>query len=283
MALFTNKPSVSSVPVFPLEIMELIIYEVWNLQLSTRARRVFRWTSMRVSHAWMVTFMRISLADLRITDYAYFDYVWKHILEDNKSIACKHLDLQSYLENYCHSMTLYINIDYASYRHQCLLPAHLNCPGPEADPNRMASILHYHGLFLKICHNLFALRRVHLRYHNRLPLDYYDHIYRFHSFPTTVTDLEITHTFDDSREFPDKLYDSLSDRYICPHKREIFFCEFPWKLPHVRRLTVRGGHIPLVLTIALRAEGLEEITTDVDSEQVMQGLQHLNISNLRGE
>ncbi|KAK0243360.1 hypothetical protein EDD85DRAFT_947516 [Armillaria nabsnona] len=260
MALFTNKPPVSSVPVFPLEIMELIIYEVWNLQLSTRARRVFRWTSMGVSHAWMATFMRISLADLRITDYAYFDYVWKYILEDNKSIACKHLDLQSYLENYCRSMTLYINIDYASYRHH---------------------ILHYYGLFLKFCHNLFALRHVHLRYHNRLPLDYYDHIYRFHSFPTTVTDLEITHTFDDSREFPDKLYDNLSDRYIRPHKREIFFCEFPWKLLHVRRLTVRGGHIPLVLTIALRAEGLEEITTDVDSEQVMQGLQRLNISNLR--
>ncbi|PBK67091.1 hypothetical protein ARMSODRAFT_1086471 [Armillaria solidipes] len=277
-----RRRSVRPVPVFPLEIMELIIYEVWNLQLSTRARRAFRQVSMRVSHTWMATFMRISLADLRITDYAYFDYVWRHILEDNKSIGCKHFDLQSYLENCCRSMTLYINIDYASYRRQCLLPPHLNCPGPQADPNRMASILHYHGLFLRFCHNLLALRHVHLRYHNRLPLDYYDHIYRFHSFPTTVTDLEITHTFDGFHEFPDQLYDNLSDRYIRPHKRETFFGErFPWQLPHIRRLTVRGGHVPLVLTIASRAKGLEEITTDVDSGQVIQGLQRLNISNLR--
>ncbi|KAK0443882.1 uncharacterized protein EV420DRAFT_1013030 [Desarmillaria tabescens] len=68
--------SVRLAPVFPIEIMELIIYEVWNLLLSTKARAAFSRASMHVSHAWMVTFMRISLAELHITNYTYFKYIW---------------------------------------------------------------------------------------------------------------------------------------------------------------------------------------------------------------
>ncbi|KAK0230215.1 hypothetical protein IW262DRAFT_1337002 [Armillaria fumosa] len=275
-----HRRSVRPIPVFPLEIMELIIYEVWNLQLSTRARRAFRQASMRVSHAWMATFMRISLADLRITDCAYFDYVSKHIVEDNNSIACQHFDPRSYLENHCRSMTVYINI---SHINRYFRPLQFVRTGLWDALNRTASILHYHGLFLKFCHNLPVLRHVHLRYHNRLPLDYCNHrdTYRSYSFPATVTDLEITHTFDDFDKFPDQMYDSHIGLYIRRYKRDLFFCEFPWKLPHIRRLTVRGGHVPLVLTVALLAKGLEEITTDVDSEQVIQGLQLLNLPTLR--
>ncbi|KAK0207059.1 hypothetical protein DFS33DRAFT_641222 [Desarmillaria ectypa] len=272
--------NVRPVPVFPLEITELIIYEVWNLLLSTKVRRAFRRTSMHVSHAWMATFIRISLADLRITNYAYLNYIW-WLIQGGKSIACKHLDLQSYLGNCCRSMMLYINIDYNRYRHQCLFPSYLPYPGARNDPNQMLYILQV-ASFSKFCHDLSALRHVHLQYNNRLPFDPYDHSYRFRYFPTTVTDLEITHTFDDDfRDFPDRLYDVLGDRYIRPHERQTFFCELPWKLPHIRKLTVRGGHAALVLTIASRAVQLEEIATDVDSEQVIKGLQRLGLSNLR--
>ncbi|KAK0443883.1 uncharacterized protein EV420DRAFT_1723100 [Desarmillaria tabescens] len=234
--------SVRSVPVFPLEIIELIICEAWNLLLSTKAREAFRRASMHVSHAWMATFMRVSLADLRITNYNYFVYVW-WFLRGGNSIACKHLDIQSYLGNCCRSITFYSTL-----------------------ATTVADI---------------TLRHVHLKYNNRLSLDPYDHWYRFHYFPTTVTDLEITHIFDDDfRDFPESMFVDFWARHIRPHD-EMLLLEKPWRLPHVRRLTVRGGHVPLVLTIASRAEGLEEITTDVDSEQVIKGLQHLDLSHLR--
>ncbi|PBK93914.1 hypothetical protein ARMGADRAFT_1164753 [Armillaria gallica] len=285
----TNKHpfhSACPVPVFPLEIMELIIYEVWNLLLGTKARRTFRRTSMRVSHAWMATFMRISLANIHITSFAYFKYIW-YLIRGGKSIARKYLDLQSYIGNSCRSITLYMNNDYNSYKYKCryAFPEHLACRlGPRGDPNRMIHILHDVGLFPKFCNNLLALRHVHLRYHNRFPFDPNDYVYRFHSFPTTVTDLEITHTFDDDcRDFPKFIFDPVLKRYYRPYERELAFFEFPWRLPYIRRLTVRGGNAALVLTIASRAEGLEEITTDVDSEQVTTGLQRLDISNSPGK
>ncbi|KAK0499516.1 hypothetical protein EDD18DRAFT_1349720 [Armillaria luteobubalina] len=256
--------------------MELIIYEVWNLQLCPRARRA----SMRVSHAWMATFMRISLEDLRITDLPIPITFRSTYSKTKKSIACQHFDSQSYLENHCRSMTVYINI---SHINRYFRPLRLVRTGLWDALNRTASALHYHGLFLEFCHDLPVLRHVHLRYYNRLPLDYCNHrdTYRFYSFPATVTDLEITHTFDDFNKFPDQVYDSRSDLYIRRYKRDLFFCEFPWKLPHIRRLIVRGGHVPLVLTVALWAKGLEEITTDIDSKQVIQDLQSLNLPTIR--
>ncbi|KAK0190395.1 hypothetical protein F5146DRAFT_1120951 [Armillaria mellea] len=238
---------------------------------------------MHVSHAWMVTFMRISLTNIHITNYAYFKYIW-HLMLGGKSIARKYLDPQSFLGNSCRSVTLYMNSDYTSYKYKCRYPFPdpvTRMLGPR-DPNRMVHILRDVSLFPKFCNNLPALRHVHLRYHNRLPFDPKDYFYRFRFFSTTVTDLEITHTFDDDRshsDFPKSIFDPVHKHYY-PDEHELVFLEFPWRLPHIRRLTIRGGNAVLVLTIASRAEGTGGIATDVDSEQMTTVLQHLDLSNM---
>ncbi|PBK95357.1 hypothetical protein ARMGADRAFT_797462 [Armillaria gallica] len=260
-----SKPSsvIDRFPYLPLEIITLIIEEIWALPLSKKERHFFMTASLRVGRIWMLTFLRVSFTHLHIVSYAYSKYLV--LLQIDPSFTSRtvtdsdgaQLTLGAYFSRCCRSLTVSV---------QDTL---------------------FYG-FPRIFTNLSRIRHVTLLYHNvsqQMPFAY---VCRFHSLfsPRTIDSLEMRFTYDiedddystrlrylyHSKEFyyPPKFY-SPSVRYGGVLQSKSL------TLPYIRHLTIRGANPALVLLIKHICPALETFETDIDPVVLELGFDAANV------
>ncbi|KAK0213259.1 hypothetical protein DFS33DRAFT_109739 [Desarmillaria ectypa] len=263
MSLARPSSVIDRFPYLPVEIIALIIEEVWALPLSKKERHFFMRASLHVGRIWMLSFLRVSFTHLHIVSYAYFKYIvllqidptfTSSTVTDSDGVQ---LSLGAYLCRCCRSLTVSVQ-DTSFYG------------------------------FPQIFTNLPHIRCITLLYHNvsqQMPFAY---VCRFHFLfpPRTIDSLEMLFTYDvedanysarirhlyHSKEFyyPPKFY-SPSVRYGGVLQSKSL------TLPYIRHLTICGANPALVLLIKYICPALESFETDIDPVVLELGFDATNI------
>ncbi|KAK0432049.1 uncharacterized protein EV420DRAFT_730961 [Desarmillaria tabescens] len=263
MSLTRPSSVIDRFPYLPVEIIALIIEEIWALPLSKKERHFFMKASLHVCRIWMLTFLRVSFTHLHIVSYAYYKYIV--LLQTDPTFTSStvtdsdgaQLSLGAYFCRCCRSLTVSV---------QDTL---------------------FYG-FPRIFTNLSHIRHVTLLYHNvsqQMPFAY---ISRFNTLfpPRTIDSLEMRFTYDvqdadysarlrylyHSKEFyyPPKFYSpSVKHNGVLQYKL--------LTLPYIRHLTINGANPALVLLVKCMSPALESFETDGDPVVLELGFDAANV------
>ncbi|KAK7440961.1 hypothetical protein VKT23_016738 [Stygiomarasmius scandens] len=262
----------------PSELIEVIISVTWNLplELDERVRLMISWTL--VSHFWTAAFVRAMSTYVHIPCASYCQ-LFLRVLEH----GTVHLESPTwmnyahYLPLLCKSMTFYIYTPFEVFLGRCLdegiLSLHTGKPitsdlHPQIDClNETMNFLSKKSPSSGLC--LPHLRCLSIHYLNQDPCDLGEERRRFSNFPITITDLEVTHTFDDrmpkcfwERSGPGAQWDQWRSGERSRQMSNPF--QGTWELHGVQRLTVKGVCEEAVIYLAVRCLALKSLSTDAD-------------------
>jgi len=265
----------------PSELIEVIISETWNLPLSLDERICLMTSCVLVSRSWMTTFIRTMPKDVHIPCASYcslFLRVLQHGPVHPESPTW--IIYTHYLPLLCRSMTFYVYTPFEVFLERCLdvgtTGFHSGKPvSPHLHPqipllNKTMSVLSGEsldsGLYLP------HLRHLSVHYLNQNPCDASEEYERFSIFPKTITDLEVTHTFDDrvpkcfwERSGPGAEWDPWrSGERHHQMSMEKAFHQRDWKLRGVERLTVKGVCEEAVIFLAVKCLAIKKLSSDAN-------------------
>jgi len=216
-----NPPSSSAW--FPNEILEQIVLQAWSSPLAVDERISFMRSSLLVSKAWAVAFIRVSSRDVFVPCASYTDTFFRTLREESPIYDQHTRTLPNYL---CRSITFQVHNT----------PVGTDATTPHdvrlfSDDSRAGQALAWSLYTIRSIGYLPNLRRVSIEYVNWGFDDISDH-YRLVAFPDQVTELELKYTFTEG--VPERFVDSLRSEYV---RRECMH----WQMPSVRRLVVVGA------------------------------------------
>ncbi|KAF8886285.1 hypothetical protein BD779DRAFT_1421159, partial [Infundibulicybe gibba] len=215
-------------PWLPVELIENIISETWNLDLVADERINVMTSFVLVNKTWNRLFMRTSSLDVHIPTPSYL-YQYLLILQGLTQVydnSDKHIP-----DAICRSITIMVDHDPST-------------PGEGDSPmGKTLSDLLYNLATIPYVPNL---KKIAVKFQNTSFNDIFNH-YRFISFPKQVTDLEISYT-----PSSDAHPDSYREREGC----------LPWSLTSIQRLSVLGACIPLVADMISACPNVKTVVVD---------------------
>lgn len=274
---------------FPVEILEQIIFQAWDLTFTVNERIDFMISSTLVSRAWLICFLRASCMHVHIPCASYSIFLERMLFNVSSLARFRGLEHilevrsdevhgwrgMSFIDRLCTSMTLYIHNNDVHPPVRAKLPG-----GVTEDPNddhpvskMLSSLVHFLSPEIGFLPRLKTLRLEYLNRHPNDPVDYW----RFVSFPPQVQELELIYQFDS--HIPLHLRDALRPKkmrrpdYLCgEYTLRQYLATGPeyrprWMLPNVEKITVLGGNEELVLLTAARADRLKELVCDIPVDQ----------------